>query len=105
MNQGLLNLIPEEERMNLLNLSQIATLPEDQKNRALNSILEQILENILTRLSENLTEDDMERIEEMTSSDETHNENIKAYLVSRVPNLDEIIKEEVSSYQKTQTLE
>ena len=98
MNSSLLNLISQENKLKLLNLPQIVSLPEDQKNQAVDDILEQILGNVLTRLSQALTEGDMQKIEEMTSADKGNSEAIKYFLLTKVPNLDEIIKEEVSSY-------
>lgn len=96
---NLIDLINEEQRVQLLNLPQVASLPQDQKSQALDAILEQILGNILTRLSQALTEADMQKIEEMSASKEANSETIKYYLLTKVPNLDEIVKEEVSSYQ------
>lgn len=99
MNSTLLDLISQENRSMLLNLPEIASLPQDQKNTALNDILEQILGNILTRISSALTEEDMQKIQEMASSEQVNNQAIKYFLLTKAPNLDEIIKEEVASYQ------
>lgn len=99
MNSSLLNLISEEDKAKLLNLSQIVSLPEDQRTQALDNILEQILDNILVRLSQALTEADMQKIEQMASSEPENSEAIKYFLLTKIPNLDEIIKEEVASYQ------
>ncbi len=98
MNSSLLNLIPEETRSKLLNSPQIASLPEDQKNKALNDALEQILDNVLARLSQALTESDMQKVEDMANSNPENTEAIKYFLLTKIPNLDQIIKEEVASY-------
>lgn len=98
MNQSLLDLITQDDKTRLLNLSQIVSLPQDQKNKALDDILEQILGNVLTRLSQSLTEADMQKIEEMANSNPENSEAIKYFLLTKVPNLNEIIKEEVASF-------
>lgn len=99
MNPTLLNLVSKENKAKLLELTQISSLPDDQKDKALNDILEQILGNVLTRLSQALTEVDMQKIDQMAAEQQPNSEAIKYFLLTKVPNLDEIIKEEVASYQ------
>ncbi len=101
MNPSLLNLVSQEDKLNLLNLPQIVSLPQDQRDEAVNDILEQIIENVLTRMSQALTEADMQKIEEIISSDKDNTEAIKYFLLTKMPNLDEVIKEEVTTYQKS----
>lgn len=68
-------------------------LTKDQRQRA-GELSDQVLERVFTRISSVLTDEDMMEIEEIDAQD--HNgEALKYFLISKVPNFEAILEEEL----------
>ncbi len=92
--QSLLNLIPGEQKKLLSSLPTLVHLPEEEKQKAMDQLLEVLLMRVLERIVQDLTEDDIQQLEVL---DKNNSQEALAYLKTRVPNLDSLIKQEAAS--------
>jgi len=82
----------------LNNGADLNSLSDDQRKK-LDSWTDQILDKIFEKISLNLEEADLDTIAQLDSSDPS-GENVKNFLLSKTPNLDAIVQEEIRLFKE-----
>lgn len=78
-------------------------LPPEEKGTAVDESAEKIVDAVLSRVSHVLTEDDMNQVEQLDKNDTT-GDTVKYFILSKCPNFDAIVKEEVENVRLQQAL-
>ncbi|EKD84556.1 MAG: hypothetical protein ACD_38C00198G0003 [uncultured bacterium] len=86
------NLLSEADKQNLIARLGLTNATEDQKQQAVN----EVVQNIYTRIAGALVEEDVKTLEKLNEGG-INNEAIKYFLLSRIPNLGKIVAEELTS--------
>lgn len=95
MDPNLQGLIPENIRQDILSRIGVSDLNEDQKQTA----LDQVVNNIFTRINYALVEEDIKELENL-AKDQDNGLAMKYFLLTKIPNLDKIIQEEIASFKE-----
>jgi hypothetical protein len=88
------NLIPDDTKKALSSTPSLEDLTPEQKQK-LNELIETLLQRVFTRVAHALTDEDIQKIEELDKKDET-GQAIRYFLISKVPNFEAIIEEEAN---------
>ncbi len=59
-----------------------------------------VVDSVLYRLAQAMTDEDMKALEDLDQQDKTGN-SVKYYILSKFPNFDAIMKEEVTKYRES----
>lgn len=87
------NFLTDEDRKNLIINLNLNDLPEDQKQKA----VDEIMEKVITRIAYVLVEEDIKTLEELGK-----NENslaVRYFLLAKIPNFEKIFQEEAEDYK------
>lgn len=94
--QGLLN---QTQKQELAHAGSVHTLPIDQQQKKVEEMAGVVLKRVFSRIVQVLTNADMEMIKTLDTDDPKGNA-VKYFLMTKVPNLEYIIQEEIDLYKK-----
>lgn len=92
-------IISDSQKQTFISELGLDSLPEDQKTDLVNTMMETVLNRIFTRISPVLTDQDAAMIETLQSSGDNADQTVIQYLGSKVPNLTQIVNEEIESFK------
>lgn len=72
----------------------------DEQKQKLNQLSGEVIQRVFERVAHALTDEDMKKIEELDKDDET-GQAVKYYLISKVPNFEAIMDEEIQKLKET----
>lgn len=84
----------------ILEKLQLAKLPQDQQEAILLQIGQEIYERVNTRALEDMSEADQGELDKILTEKPDDEGALLNFMREKVPNLDEIIREEVEEFQK-----
>lgn len=91
-------LLSAEQKNSLFNDLELAGISEDKKQELMDQMIDTVLNRIFSRVSEVLTEEDLKTLDDLNLRPDGE-QAVGSFLVSRVPNLDAIAKEEVDKFR------
>lgn len=80
---------------NIAQTPTVSSIPDDKKQQVMDKTTETLMNRVLSRIAHILTEEDMKTLEQLDKEDATGN-TVKYFLLTRVPKLEELVKEEVN---------
>ena len=98
-NQPAQGLINQNQKMDLAQAGNVSALPLDQQTQKVNEMAGVVLKRVFSRIVQVLTNADMEMIKSLDVEDNKGNA-VKYFLMTKVPNLEYIIQEEIDMYKK-----
>ncbi len=84
----------------ILEKLQLAKLPQDQREAVLLQIGQEIYERVNMRALEDMPEADQEELNKILTEKPDDEDALLSFMRNKVPNLEEIIREEVEGFQK-----
>lgn len=75
-------------------------LPQDQQERALQSISKVIFQSVIIKLLEKMSEEDVTEFEKMMEANMDNEEVVLSFLQSKFPDLDNIVSEEIAKFKQ-----
>ena len=90
----------EQKIINLVEKLGLMSLPEEDRDAILEKTGHVVFQKVLARIMENLLDQDKVAFEALFSNEETKEEDILNFLNSKIPNLDDLVREEVSGFLK-----
>ncbi len=94
------SIISDEQKQSFLSELGLDSLPEEQKTDLVNTMMETVMNRIFTRISPVLTDQDATMLETLQNSGEQAESLVLQYLSSKVPNLSQIVAEELSEFKQ-----
>lgn len=94
--QGLLN---PEQKDTLLKELGLENLPDDQKEKLMQTMIDAALSRIFNRILPSLTKEDLQMMTDLQLRPDA-DQAVNQYLVGRVPNLDAIAREEIEAFRQ-----
>lgn len=91
-------------KANLITKLGIDKLPPEKQADLLLKIGDTIFQAVITRVIEELSEEDRDAFDRLLDEKKDHEEAVFDFLQSKLPNLDEIVNEEIAEFKK-ETLE
>lgn len=92
------SIITDEQKQDFLTDLGLQDLSEEKKQELVNQMIDTVMLRIFNRLTYVLTEDDISILEELDSKPEGE-ALVNQFLLSRVPNIDGISREEVARFK------
>ncbi len=80
-------------------MNDLSSLTDDQKQK-LDQLSGALLERVFMRVAHVLTEGDLKKIEELDKNDK-EGQAVKYFLISKVPNFEAILDEEIQKLKQT----
>lgn len=102
MDQNAQRLQPTKDAMQKL-ADSVATLTKQAQQDGSSQEAEEVTARILDRVSQVLTAEDMEKIKELDGNDPS-GDVVKYFIMTKVPNLEAIIQEEIDAYKNGEAL-
>ena len=87
-------------RKNIIKDLELDKLPAEEQEKALLSMGRIIFQSVMIRVLEKLNEKDKEEFEKMLSEKPADGDAILIFLQSRIPNINEIINEEIALFKR-----
>lgn len=92
-------LITQEQKDTFLAELGLEDLDEDRKEMLMQSMIDTLLNRIFTRITPSLTKADFATLDDLEMRPDAE-QWINNYLVSKIPNLDQIVAEEIASFRE-----
>lgn len=90
----------EQKVINLIEKLGWMDLPEEDRDALLEKTGHIVFQKVLARVMENLLDDDKVVFENLLSNEETKEEDLLNFLNSKIPNLNDLVREEASGFLK-----
>ena len=96
--QDNINDVKEEVGKDIFEAIGAQDLPEDEKGKLLSQMLEIVQTRVLTRIIELLPEEEAQKLNEFAEKDDF--DGAEAFIVEKVPNLEQIYKDEADKLRQ-----
>lgn len=94
LQQSVQTMVGESAVQDIAQTPTVSAMPDDKKQEVLDKTTETLMNRVLSRIAHILTEEDMKTLEQLDKEDTTGN-TVKYFLLTRVPKIEELVKEEV----------
>lgn len=98
-NQPTASLINPQQKQQLAATPDVLNLPITEQQKKVNELADKVMKRVFQRIVNVLVETDMKMISELDKSDTTGNV-VKYFLMTKVPNLELIIQEEIEMLKR-----
>lgn len=98
-NEPMQGLISPAQKQQLAGAPNLVGLPVDQQQQKINEMAQTVLKRVFSRIVNVLVDQDMQVIRELDKTDQSGNV-VKYFLMTKVPNLELIIAEEIELLKK-----
>lgn len=90
----------EQKVINLIEKLGWMDLPEDDRDALIEKTGHVVFQKVLARVMENLLEPDKVAFDALLSKEDTKEEDLYNFLNSKIPNLNDLVREEVGAFTK-----
>lgn len=94
LQQSVQSMVGESAVQDIVQTPTVSAIPDDKKQEVLDKTTETLMNRVLSRIAHILTKEDMKTLEQLDKEDTTGN-TVKYFLLTRVPKIEELVKEEV----------